>query len=145
MIGLAIGVIAYLIASTGAFGGDLIYALDIAENWYWVVLVFGGIFAVLFFFLFSAVGTAGGATLGKIGGFIGMFLGSSLGFVVAALLLVRTILQLLLINWLMHSIDPTVVGVDALTTNQMIGLASLVVLAFVRTKSSNSTTSNKNY
>lgn len=144
MIGIAIGVIAYLFASTGTFGGDLIYAVDVAENWYWVVLVLASIFAIIVFLVITGMGAAAGADVaGTVGGFTGMAVGGLLGVISAVAMLAKTIIMLVLLNWLMGSIDPAAVNFDALTTKQVIGLVAVAILAFLPVRFSASSSSSK--
>ena len=132
MIGVAIGVIAYLFASTGTFGGDLIYAVDAAENWYWVVLVLASIFAIIVILAITGMGVATGmAVVGTVGGFTGMAVGGLLGVISAFAMLAKTIIMLVILNWLMGSVDPAAVNFDALTTKQVIGLVVVAILAFL--------------
>lgn len=132
MIGIAIGVIAYLLASTGSFGGDLVYAIDVTENWYWIVLVLASIFAIIVFLLITGMGAAAGADVaGTIGGFTGMAVGGLLGVISAFAMLAKTIIILVILNWLMGSIDPAAANFDALTTKQVIGLVAIALLAFM--------------
>ena len=139
MIGLAFALIGYLFASTGYLGGDLIYALDVMENWYWIVLVLVSIVSIIIVLFFTLGGVAVGASVSRnVGGIAGMFFGAGFGILTGAAVLFRTILQLWLINWLMGSIDPHAASLDVLTTNQWIGLAGLVLLAMIPSKSSDS-------
>ena len=132
MIGVAIGVFAYLFASTGTFGGDLIYAVDAAENWYWVVLVLASIFAIIVFLAITGMGVATGAVVANtVGGFTGMAVGGLLGVISAFVMLAKTIIMLVILNWLMGSVDPAAVNFDALTTKQVIGLVVVAILAFL--------------
>ena len=139
MIGLAFALIGYFFASTGYFGGDIVYALDVMENWYWIVLVLISLVSILIVCVFTFAGTAVGASVSRnVGGFAGMFFGAGFGILAGVAMLFRTILQLWLISWLMGSIDPHAASFDALTTNQLIGLAGLVLLAMIPNKSSSS-------
>lgn len=144
MIGLAIGVIAYLIASTGTFGGDLIYAIDVAENWYCVVLVLASILAIIVFLMVTGMGAAAGAdAAGTVGGFTGMAVGGLLGVISAVAMLAKTIIMLVILNWLMGSIDPTATNFDALTTKQVIGMITVAILAFLPVRASASSSKSK--
>jgi hypothetical protein len=132
MIGIAIGIIAYLFASTGAFGGDLIYALDAMENWYWIVLVLVSILAIIVFLVFSGMGAAMGADVaGKVGGFTGAAAGSILGVISALAMLAKSIIMLVIVTWLIGNIDPTAANFDALSTKQVVGLVGLLILIFL--------------
>lgn len=144
MVGLIIAVIAFIVASTGFFGGDLIYALDVVENWYWFIAVIIGLIAITVMIGF----TGGGATMGAgatnghvIGGLGGALAGYATGGLVSVMLLAKIAIQLWLVTWLMGSIDPVGVDFDALTTKQLVALAVLIVLAFTGGVSSSS--SNK--
>ena len=144
MIGIAIGVIAYLFASTGTFGGDLIYAVDVAENWYWVVLVLASIFAIIVFLAITGMGVATGAVVANtVGGFTGMAVGGLMGVISAFVMLAKPIIMLVILNWLMGSIDPTAVNFDALTTKQAIGLVAVAILAFLPVRFSASSSRSK--
>ena len=131
MIGLLLGLIAYFMFSSGAtFGLDLIYTLDVMESWYYFVLWVVGIIAIGFAGLFFIGGTAVGASAkaGPAGTILGMLAGGSLGMLVAARIVIVTVIQFALATWLMGSIDPTTINMDGLTTQQMIGLAMLVII-----------------
>ncbi len=145
MIGFAIGIVAYLFASTGAFGGDLVYAIDVAENWYWIVLVIASIFALIVFAAMTGMGAVMGADVaGKVGGFTGMAAGGMLGAISAFAMLAKTIIMLVIMNWLMGSIDPAAANFDALNTKQVVGLVALAILAFLpRIKGSASASTSK--
>lgn len=145
MIGLAIGVVAFLVASTGYVGGDLIYAIDVAENWYWIVLMIASIFALIVFAAMTGMGAVMGVDVaGKVGGFTGMAAGGMLGAISAFAMLAKTICILVIMNWLMGSIDPHAVNYDALTTKHVVGLVAILVLALLpRIRGSASTSSSK--
>jgi hypothetical protein len=135
MIGLVFAFIGYLFASTGHLGGDMVYALDVMENWYWIVLVILSIFALIPLLVFGIMGAAAGSTVSQnMGGLIGMFMGSAFGIVAGLVMVFRTILQLWIISWLMGSIDPQAASFDAFTTNQIIGLVALVIMAMFSSK-----------
>lgn len=132
MIGLIIAVIAYMVASTGFFGGDIIYALDVVENWYYFIAIFIGLMATAIMLGFTGVGAAQGSKMGGgFGAFGGALAGYSLGGLFAVIMLAKIAIQLWLVTWLMGSIDPQAVNVDALTNKQMIGLVALIIIALI--------------
>ena len=146
MVGLIIAVIAFLVASTGYFGGDVIYALDVVENWYYFIGVIIAIIAIMVMIGFTGGGAAMGAgasnghALGALGGAVA---GYTAGGFIAVLMLAKIGIQIWLVTWLMGSIDPVAVDLDGLTTKQMLALAVLVVLAFVGGGSSSSSSKSK--
>jgi hypothetical protein len=141
MIGLIIVLIAYFIAATGFFGGDVIYALDVLENWYYFIATIIGIIAVLVMIGF----TGGGAALGSsatngnaLAGLGGALAGYTTGGILAVLMMAKIAVQIWLVTWLMGSVDPVAVDFDALTTKQMLAMVVLLVLAFIGGSSSSS-------
>ncbi len=135
MIGVVIGFIAFLIASTGTLGGDLVYALDVTENWYWIVLVLIGILSIIIMLVFTGVlGAAGASVAGGVGGFFGVGAGGLLGLFAGIAILLKTIFQLVIVTWLMGSIDQSVTNMDGLAIQHMFGLGALLILAFIPTK-----------
>ena len=132
MIGLIIAAIAYLIASTGTYGGNLIYMLDVLENWYWIILVLTGILALGITVLSTATGTVIGNESGTTGKVIGSAAGFAVGGIISILILLKIGLQLYLTTWLMSDIDPAiVVDFDALSNKQMMAFVIILVLAFI--------------
>jgi hypothetical protein len=141
MIGLIIVIISFFVASTGFFGGDVIYALDVLENWYYFIGAIIALFAIAIMIGFTGGGAAmgAGATNGNaLGGLGGALAGYTAGGLIAVLMLAKIGIQIWLVTWLMGSIDPAAVGFDALTTKQMLAMAVLLVLAFVGGNSSSS-------
>lgn len=133
MFGIAIMFIAYLIASSGAFGGDLIYALDVLENWYWIIFTIIAVIAFIIFLAFMGLGAAAGHDFNRtgIGASLGAFGGSTIGGFFAVLMLIKISLQLWLTIWLMNSIDPMALDFDSLTNKQMMGLGFLLLMSFL--------------
>ena len=135
MIGIVIGAIAYLIASTGTLGGDVVYALDVMENWYWIVLVFASILAIIVGLVFTGMfGAAGASVAGGVGGFLGVGAGGLLGVLAGALMVMKTVIQLVIVTWLMNNLNQAAVNMDAISTQHLLGLGALLVLAFIPTK-----------
>lgn len=134
MIGLIIGLLSYMIfADTGFFGGDIIYTLDVMENWYWIIFVIFAIIAAIVFFGATLAGAAGGdgITKSKAGILGGTVVGALFGGWMSLLLMLRVSTQLLIIYWLMGSIEPTAANFDAITAKETIGLVALIILAIV--------------
>ncbi len=132
MIGLIIGFIGYLVSSTGYLGGDLIYAMDTIENWYWIVLAFSGLLSLFVLFVFTGIGAAmGHDKAGKNGAYGGTLAGFTLGTMTALLMLIRTILQLWIVTWLMSNLDPSAISFAAITTKETLAMVALFLLAFV--------------
>lgn len=134
MIGLIIVLISYFVAATGFFGGDVIYALDVLENWYYFIATIIGIIAVLVMIGFTGAGAmiGSGSTNGNaLAGLGGALAGYTTGGFLAVLMLGKIALQIWLVTWLMGSIDPVAVDFDALTTKQMLAMVVLLVLAFI--------------
>jgi len=134
MIGLIIALISFFIAGTGYFGGDVVYALDVLENWYYFVGVIIALLAVAVMIGFTGAGAAmgAGASNGNVlGGLGGALAGYTAGGLIAVLMLAKIAIQIFLVTWLMNSIDPQAIGFDALTNKQMLAMAVLLVLAFI--------------
>ena len=141
MIGLIIALISFFIAGTGYFGGDVVYALDVVENWYWFIGVIIAILAILVMIGFTGGGAAmgAGATNGNaLGGLGGALAGYAFGGLIAVAMLAKIGIQIWLVTWLMGSIDPVAPNFDALTTKQVIALAVLLVLSLINPSSSSS-------
>jgi len=139
MIGLIITLIAFFVAGTGFFGGDVIYALDVLENWYYFV---GAIIALLAIAVMFGM-TVGGASFGSgnrsvLGGIGGALAGYTAGGFIAILMLAKIAIQIWLVTWLIGSIDPQAVDLDMITTKQLVAMAVLLVLAFAGGSSSSS-------
>lgn len=141
MIGLIITLISFFVAGTGFFGGDVIYALDVLENWYYFIAT---IIALIAFAVMLGA-TGGGAAMGAgatngsaLGSLGGALAGYTVGGFFAVLMLAKIGIQIWLVTWLMGSIDPQAVDFDALTTKQMLAMVVLLVLAFVGGSSSSS-------
>ena len=65
MIGLLIGIVAYFISGANVFGEDLIFALDVVENWYYIVLGFLSLTALVLLTVFVATGAAMATMIGS--------------------------------------------------------------------------------
>lgn len=134
MIGLIIGLLTYMVfADTGFFGGDIIYALDVMENWYWIIFFIFAIIAAIVFFGTTFAGAISGdeITKSKSGILGGTVVGALFGGFMSLILMLRVSLQLLIIYWLMGSIEPTAANFDAITTKETIGLVTLIILAII--------------
>ena len=143
MIGLLFGLIAYIMFASGLFGAEVIYSLGVMETWYYFVLWIVGIIAVIAGGLMLLGGTAVGANAGTFGGVLGFIAGGSIGTLVAARIVIVTLIQLAIINWLMAGIDPTIVDMDGLNTKQFIAFAFLVILPFLLRNNNSSSNSGK--
>jgi len=132
MIGVVLGLITYFFTSTGFFGGDILKSLSVVETWYWVC-----------FWLWAAVCTliglvSAGAIASEfkdklVNQFVGILTGGAFGVFIAAILMFRIIIQLVLVNGLIDSIDPVS---DDLTTKQIFGLVLLLIVSLVHRRSS---------
>ncbi len=145
MIGLLLGLIAYFMFASGLFGAEVIYSLGVMESWYYFVLWVVGFIAVVVGGIFLLGGTAAGASAGKAGGVLGFIAGGSLGALVAARIVIVTVIQLAIVNWLMGGIDPTIIDMDGLTSKQFVAFAVLVIIPFITrgNNDSNSSSSGK--
>lgn len=152
MIGLIIFIISFFVASTGFFGGDIIYALDVLENWYYFVAVIIGIIAAGIMFGFTATGSALGSQ--HFGGVPGSFGGALAGYItggfLAVLLLAKIAVQIWLVTWLMGSIDPLAVGFSGdagmavISTKETIAMVVLLILGFIGGGSVSIKSNNRN-
>lgn len=136
MIALIIFFIGFLVASTGYLGGDLIYALDVVENWFLVVFVCASLIAGFVVLLFMCAGTALVSRMSRLGGvwtFTGLAAGSFMGFVVAGLMLLKIGIQLILVYWLMGDLNPELTHFDDISIKQTFAFVILLILSLIPT------------
>lgn len=145
MIGLIIAIVAFFVASTGFLGGDIIYALDVLENWYYIIGVLIVFIASAVMFGFTATGARWGAKSGHghpLSTLAGAMVGYSFGGLMAVLILAKIAIQIWLVTWLIGNIDPTAVDFDGLTSKQLIAMIILLLLTFIGGSSLNSSNSS---
>lgn len=131
MIGVLIGLFAFFISGAATFGGDLIYTLEVMETWYQIVLGIISFIVSILLILIMAGGGVEGAKHGKVGALFGTFLAGGVGMIVGVLFVGITILQLVIIDWLLENISPGITGFDGVTSKQAIGLVALVAIPIV--------------
>jgi hypothetical protein len=139
MIGLLIVLVSFFMAGTGFLGRDLIYALDILENWYYFIGIIILFIALVILFSFTIRGASIGSDISNgnvLGGFGGATLGYFTGSLISILMFLKIGVQIWLVTWLMGSIDPSIVDFDGLKTKEMLALGVLVVMAFVNNSGS---------
>ena len=134
MIGLLIAVLTYItFASTGYLGGDIIYALDVLENWYWFIAIIVSIIVLLIVVFFMVVGGAAfHSTLkSKLGAWSGILSGGLFGFFISSLIFLKIIVQLWITTWLISNIDPLLIDINHMPDKQVVALSILTLLAFI--------------
>lgn len=135
MIGLFIAAVAFIVSGSGYFGSDLLFALNIAEKWYWFVLCL--LLFVAFVVLIASVymfKKFGNAVVDDYGGWIGGVFGSLFGSMFVFLILIKTAIQLFIIDWLTHSINPMALSIGDITIGQLCVVLIFIVLAFMPPK-----------
>ncbi len=125
MIGIFLFLISFFIfASTGALGGDIIYALDVVEIFYWIICAIIVVLAMITTFSLTAVGASKGRAL----------FGYTSGIILSIFMLVKIGVQLWLTIWLIGSIDPMATTFTILESKELFGLAVLFILSVVGPK-----------
>ena len=127
MIELVILAVSYLIADTGSFGGDVIFTIDVLENWYIFIAAIGVLLSTIVIFASTATG-ANSLSSSTMGSFIGAIGGYSLGSAVAVLILAKVITQIWICNYLMDNINPLATSFNDFNNNVLFGIGALVVL-----------------
>jgi len=132
MVTIFIALIAYLVVESGVFGADILAMLNILEIWFWILLIPIGVLALFVIFYVGATGTKiGRDAAGNAGVISGTIAGYTIGSFIAALLVLKVTLQLLLTNWLLDHISPLAQNIDDLTNTQLLGLISLLAVTLI--------------
>jgi hypothetical protein len=106
--------------------------LNILEIWFWILLIPIGVLALFVIFYVGATGTKiGRDAAGNAGVISGTIAGYTIGSFIAALLVLKVTLQLLLTNWLLDHISPLAQNIDDLTNTQLLGLISLLAVTLI--------------
>lgn len=134
MIGLLIFTISFFIFSTSGFlGKDLIFALEYLQLWYIIIAGIFMIISLIVFLFFTGTGMTFVSTYinDKLSIYLGGLAGSFLGLKVIFGLLLKITIQLVLVWWLLDTINPQVSYVSDLTSKQIIAIGILFVLSLI--------------
>jgi len=135
MIGLFIAAVAFIVSDSGYFGSDLLFALNVTEHWYWFVLysliVVSLVILVFFVFIFKKFGNT---IAEEYGGWIDGVFGTLFGSLFVFSIVIKTTIQLFIIDWLTNNINPMALTVGDISIGQFCVILIFIVLAFVPPK-----------
>ena len=132
MITLVLALIGFLITD-GAFGAQIVGAVELAQVWLWVSSVLVTVIAIFFIGVFT-IGTgamASDSSLGKTGITLSVVGGGIVGVLLSAFLVGVQYASLWLTYYISDNVDKEALSFDMLTQNAQIAIIGFGVLIFV--------------